>query len=159
MVQLAQSTVIVSTSFATRANAAFTARIKRQRRRAASQSTAKRRFEIIGTFITTIMRTIVFLCVVAVTSAATWRGRLPEKPDEFEDKEGCYVEEIDDVVPFGETVYPIGHCYWIHCTKSGMDYASCGAVYTEDPKCRKTELDLTKPYPDCCPDIKCNGIE
>ncbi|GBP14318.1 hypothetical protein EVAR_92320_1 [Eumeta japonica] len=154
---LSGSTVIVSTSFATRANAAFTARIKRQRRRAASQSTAKRRFEIIGTFITTIMRTIVFLCVVAVTSAGMLGGPLPEKPKEFEHKEGCYVREINDVVPFGKTVYPIGYCYEVRCSRSGMLYASCGVAHTSDPKCYLTETDVTKPYPHCCPDIKCNA--
>ncbi|GBP14305.1 hypothetical protein EVAR_92311_1, partial [Eumeta japonica] len=34
-------------------------------------------------FTTVIMRTIVFLCTVAVTSAATWLTLQPEKPEEF----------------------------------------------------------------------------
>ncbi|GBP14324.1 hypothetical protein EVAR_92325_1 [Eumeta japonica] len=85
------------------------------------------------------------------------RWPLPEKPKEFEHKEGCYVREINDVVPFGKTVYPIGYCYEVRCSRSGMLYASCGVAHTSDPKCYVTETDVTKPYPHCCPDIKCNA--
>ncbi|CAB3247044.1 unnamed protein product [Arctia plantaginis] len=103
-----------------------------------------------------VSKVLIFVLIVGTVSAATWRGKPPVKPEHLAHKEGCYVKEIDDVIPFGETVTPLGYCYRIHCSSQLMDYASCGAVFTDDPKCHKTETDLSKPYPSCCPDIRCD---
>ncbi|XP_028171216.1 uncharacterized protein LOC114360661 [Ostrinia furnacalis] len=102
-----------------------------------------------------ISRIAFLLAVVGLSCAATWQGYLPPKPAEHAHKTGCYVKEIDDVIPFGKTIYPIGHCYRIECTAGMMYYASCGKVMTSDDTCYVTEEDLSKPYPDCCPHVKC----
>ncbi|CAG9788305.1 unnamed protein product [Diatraea saccharalis] len=102
-----------------------------------------------------LLKVNIILALVGFSLCATWQGYPPPIPKEFEGKEGCYVKEINDVVPFGVTVKPIGHCYRITCG-SMMSYASCGTVATNDPKCYKTEVDLSKPYPECCPTIKCD---
>ncbi|KAJ8719774.1 hypothetical protein PYW08_011949 [Mythimna loreyi] len=103
-----------------------------------------------------VSKIIVFAFVVGTASAATWLSRLPEKPKELAHKQGCYVETINDVIPFGSTITPLGECVRIHCSTTMMDYASCGVVATDDPKCHITDVDVSKPYPDCCPDIKCD---
>lgn len=99
---------------------------------------------------------IITLCI-GMTYSAVWMGYNPPKPEEFADKEGCYVEEIKDVIPFGKTIHPIGFCYRISCGGLMMDYASCGVVNTDDPHCHVTDEDVSKPYPECCPDIKCES--
>lgn len=91
---------------------------------------------------------------LSVASAATWMGLNPKKPKGFEHKEGCFVAEIKDVIPFGKTITPIGYCYRITCGEKMMDYASCGVVGAGE-NCYVTETDLTKPYPECCPSVKC----
>ncbi|XP_075977070.1 U-megalopygitoxin(1)-Mo1-like [Anticarsia gemmatalis] len=103
-----------------------------------------------------VSKIFVIALIVGTASAATWFGKPPTKPREFADKEGCYIKEINDVVPFGTTVTPIGHCYRIHCSQGMVDYASCGVVGTSDPKCHVTDIDLSKPYPACCPDVSCD---
>ncbi|KAI5642864.1 single domain von willebrand factor type C domain-containing protein [Phthorimaea operculella] len=102
-----------------------------------------------------VSRILCFSLVIVVANAATWMGYLPQKPKELAHKEGCYVKEIGDVIPFGETVAPIGICQTIECSSRMLYYASCGAIGTTDPKCVKTDYDLSRPYPDCCPRIEC----
>ncbi|XP_028025764.1 uncharacterized protein LOC114239664 [Bombyx mandarina] len=102
-------------------------------------------------------RLVVLGFVICVANAATWIGRLPKKPEHLAHKEGCYVKEIDDVIAFGKTVTPIGHCYEISCGKRMMDYSSCGTIDSSDEsKCFITDIDLSKPFPDCCPQFKCD---
>ncbi|KAL0829362.1 hypothetical protein ABMA28_004140 [Loxostege sticticalis] len=101
-----------------------------------------------------ISRTVVLLAVVGLSCAATWQGYLPQKPKEHAHKTGCWVKEINDVIPFGESVSPIGYCYRIDCTNRMMYYASCG-TFAADDTCYVTEEDVTKPYPECCPTVKC----
>ncbi|XP_068630396.1 uncharacterized protein [Battus philenor] len=103
-----------------------------------------------------IAKTLCFSLLVGLTFAAVWQGRPPQKPKEFANKEGCYVKEVNDVIPYGTDIKPIGYCYSISCSQHMMHYASCGAVHTDDPKCYITEIDLRVPYPECCPDIKCD---
>ncbi|OWR50103.1 uncharacterized protein LOC116770951 [Danaus plexippus] len=102
-----------------------------------------------------VSRIVVLCMVVRLACGATWISQQPVKPPEHAHKEGCYIEEIDDVIPFGQDVSPIGVCYRIECSGYQLTYASCGVVYTEDQNCYKTEIDLKRPYPECCPDIKC----
>ncbi|CAH2041120.1 unnamed protein product, partial [Iphiclides podalirius] len=94
--------------------------------------------------------------VVGVAWAATWQGRPPQKPKEFANKEGCYIDEVKDVIPYGSVLTPIGHCFRIECNQDLIHYASCGVVNTDDPNCYITETDLSRRYPDCCPTIKCD---
>ncbi|KAG6458992.1 uncharacterized protein LOC115449186 [Manduca sexta] len=103
-----------------------------------------------------VSRILVVALVVCTANAATWMGYLPEKPKELAHKEGCYIEEINDVVPFGTEVKPIGRCVRINCGNPMMHYASCGVVGTTSDNCYVTKEDLSKPYPECCPDIKCD---
>ncbi|CAG9788304.1 unnamed protein product [Diatraea saccharalis] len=98
----------------------------------------------------------IILAMVGLSLCGTWSGFAPAIPKEFEGKEGCYVKEINNVVPYGSVVNPIGYCYRIVCGPM-MNYAGCGAVLTNNGKCHKTKVDLSKPYPDCCPTIKCDG--
>ncbi|KAF9424230.1 hypothetical protein HW555_000623 [Spodoptera exigua] len=102
-----------------------------------------------------VSKILIIALIVGTASAATWMGMPPKKPAELAHKSGCYVEEINDVIPFGDTVSPIGVCYSISCGRV-MDYASCGIVATDDPQCYVTDEDLSKPYPHCCPDVKCD---
>ncbi|KAH9636873.1 hypothetical protein HF086_010654 [Spodoptera exigua] len=70
-------------------------------------------------------------------------------------KEGCYIEEKNDVIPFGQSV-TVGHCTEITCGRKWMNYNSCGSTIVDIPNCHLVE-DLSKPYPDCCPKIKCEA--
>ncbi|CAK1543237.1 unnamed protein product [Leptosia nina] len=104
-----------------------------------------------------VSRILCLAMVVAVASSATWRGKLPPKPVHLAHKEGCYVKEIGDVINFGETVSPVGYCYRIECERSQVHYASCGDIsFSDSPNCYITDIDLSRSYPDCCPDIKCD---
>ncbi|KAJ8720363.1 hypothetical protein PYW07_012406 [Mythimna separata] len=103
-----------------------------------------------------VSKILLLAFIVGTASAATFISMLPEKPRELAHKEGCYIDTVKDVIPFGTTITPLGQCLRIHCSTMMIDYASCGVVATNDPKCHVTETDLSKPYPDCCPDIKCD---
>ncbi|XP_013184572.1 uncharacterized protein LOC106130302 isoform X1 [Amyelois transitella] len=100
-----------------------------------------------------MLRTAVFLTMLGLSCAAVARGLLPAKPRELAHKEGCYIQEIGDVVPFG-TVLTGPQCVRITCGRM-IDYASCGLIMTDDPKCFVTKGDYSKQYPDCCPQIEC----
>ncbi|XP_072930697.1 uncharacterized protein [Epargyreus clarus] len=102
-----------------------------------------------------VSKILCFAVIVGLASGATWQGYQPAKPKEFAHKEGCYIEEINDVIKYGEEIAPIGICYRIECSKYMVYYASCGVVGTSDPKCYVTDTDPSKPYPQCCPNIKC----
>lgn len=108
-----------------------------------------------------VPKMLIVVMLAGSACAATWMGYEPMKPKELAHKKGCYIEEIKDVIPYGTTLTPQGHCYRIHCSQGMVDYASCGVIFTDDKNCHKVE-DLTKPYPDCCPTFKCeteNEIE
>ncbi|KAM3960256.1 uncharacterized protein ACR2FA_005734 [Aphomia sociella] len=100
-------------------------------------------------------RIIYFLAILGFACAATFRGYMPSKPKDLAHKEGCYVKQINDVLPFGTQFAPIGECMRIECENSMLYYATCGIMNTDDPKCYVTDTDLSRPYPDCCPDVRC----
>ncbi|XP_034832843.1 uncharacterized protein [Maniola hyperantus] len=103
-----------------------------------------------------VSRIVCIMTIAGLASGAVWQGaRLPEKPREHAHKQGCYVEEIDDVIPFGGIVTPLGGCYRIECTHYRVEYASCGVVSTDSANCFITDTDVSRPYPHCCPDIRC----
>ncbi|RVE46829.1 hypothetical protein evm_008537 [Chilo suppressalis] len=103
-----------------------------------------------------VSRTLIFLAaVVGFSSAATWLGKLPPKPLHLAHKHGCYVKEVEDVIPFGESISPIGSCVRIDCGRSMIYYASCGVAAVEGSDCYLTDENTSRPYPECCPQIKC----
>ncbi|XP_050344488.1 uncharacterized protein LOC126769644 [Nymphalis io] len=104
-----------------------------------------------------VSRIVCLMMIIGLTCGATWMGRLPMKPRQHAHKTGCYIPEIDDVIPFGEEVSPAGSCYRIECLKQRLSYASCEVISIEDEssKCYVTNGDLSRPYPDCCQQIKC----
>lgn len=71
----------------------------------------------------------------------------------------CYVygmnfKEGDEWFPA-----PIGHCEKIQCSKAEFESHSsltC-AEFQVPPECYKTEIDLSKRYPACCPTSFCPG--
>ncbi|CAH0400177.1 unnamed protein product [Chilo suppressalis] len=97
----------------------------------------------------------IILAVIGLSSCAKSIAFLPPIPKEFEGKQGCYIKEVHDVVPFGTVLTPIGNCVRISCGARQIDYATCGTAITTNPKCFVTKEDLTKPYPNCCPTVKC----
>ncbi|KAJ8720365.1 hypothetical protein PYW07_012408 [Mythimna separata] len=98
---------------------------------------------------------IILAFVVGTATAAVSFEELPKKPCELAHKEGCYVKMIDDVIPYGSTRDPLGTCVRIQCSTSGIQYMTCGVADTDDENCYITDIDVSKPYPDCCPDIEC----
>ncbi|XP_023944507.1 uncharacterized protein LOC112050467 [Bicyclus anynana] len=104
-----------------------------------------------------VSRILCIMAAMGLASGAVWQGGLPVKPKEHAHKQGCYIEELNDVIPFGTMVSPIGHCFRVECSRYGIEYASCGLVQVseESHNCFLTETDLSRPYPDCCPDVKC----
>ncbi|RVE46827.1 hypothetical protein evm_008535 [Chilo suppressalis] len=70
-------------------------------------------------------------------------------------KEGCYIKEVNDVVPFGTVLRPLGYCYRISCGPKVISYASCGKIINHNPRCFVSKTDVTKPHPDCCPHLIC----
>ncbi|CAK1582576.1 unnamed protein product [Parnassius mnemosyne] len=103
-----------------------------------------------------VAKILCFLLMVGLACAATWQGKAPRKPAELAHKEGCYIKEINDVIPYRSEITPLGYCYRIECSHDMLYYASCGKLLTDDPHCHLTEPDLTLPYPDCCPKFKCD---
>ncbi|XP_053608735.1 uncharacterized protein LOC128674277 isoform X2 [Plodia interpunctella] len=102
-----------------------------------------------------MFKLFVICAMASVAFGATAISRLPPKPAHLAHKEGCYIQEIGDVVPFG-TVLTGPQCVRITCGRM-IDYASCGLIMTDDPKCYVTKGDYSKQYPDCCPEIECEN--
>ncbi|CAD0245921.1 unnamed protein product [Spodoptera exigua] len=102
-----------------------------------------------------LSKVFIIALIVGTTIAAQAMGPVPPKPAAFAHKEGCYIEEKNDVIPFGQSV-TVGHCTEITCGRKWMNYNSCGSTMVDIPNCHLVE-DLSKPYPDCCPKIKCEA--
>ncbi|XP_022826907.1 uncharacterized protein LOC111356683 [Spodoptera litura] len=99
---------------------------------------------------------ILFIALIAgMASAGTMMGRLPPKPAALAHKEGCYIEEINDVIPFGRSV-TVGHCTQVICGEKWMSYFTCSTGSVDIPNCYMVQ-DLSKNYPECCPKIQCSG--
>ncbi|KAJ8720366.1 hypothetical protein PYW07_012409 [Mythimna separata] len=103
-----------------------------------------------------LSKIIILAFVVGTATAAVSFEELPAKPCELAHKEGCYVKMIDDVIPYGSTRDPLGTCVRIQCSTSGIQYMTCGVLFNKDPKCHFTNKDVSKPYPNCCPNAKCD---
>ncbi|KAJ8719777.1 hypothetical protein PYW08_011952 [Mythimna loreyi] len=103
-----------------------------------------------------MLKIILLAFVIGIAKTAVYIDYLPEKPCELAHKVGCYIKKIKDVIDYGSTITPLGECIRIHCSTSYIEYATCGAMKTDDPNCTITAPDVSKPYPDCCPNMKCN---
>ncbi|CAH2090539.1 unnamed protein product [Euphydryas editha] len=104
-----------------------------------------------------VSRILWLMMAFGLAFGATFMGSLPMKPEQHAHKTGCYIKEIDDVITFGEAVNPVGVCYRIECSKHMLYYASCGVISIENhsSNCFITDEDLSRPYPSCCPQVKC----
>ncbi|KAF9801757.1 hypothetical protein SFRURICE_014911 [Spodoptera frugiperda] len=91
--------------------------------------------------------------IVGIASAGIISGRHAPKPAALAHKEGCYIEDINDVIPYGGNVTR-GDCTQVVCGKELLNYFSCGAQANTIPNC-KLVGDLSKPYPECCPVLQC----
>uniref|UniRef100_T1GUP8 Single domain-containing protein n=1 Tax=Megaselia scalaris TaxID=36166 RepID=T1GUP8_MEGSC len=91
-------------------------------------------------------------------SGVIYRGNAkhPDFPNQ------CYYKDGDKALNFDEVYRPIGECLKVKCRDDyvlGINYCS---RYHVAPKCEEIKEDLMKPFPECCPKIKCldkNGTE
>ncbi|XP_045452115.1 uncharacterized protein LOC123661174 [Melitaea cinxia] len=102
-----------------------------------------------------VSRILCLMMVIGLACGATFMGRLPMKPKQHAHKTGCYIREIDDVIAYGDEVSPVGFCYRIECSKHWIYYSSCEVISTDSSSCFVTDEDLSRPYPSCCPQVKC----
>nr|XP_034841197.1 uncharacterized protein LOC117997129 isoform X3 [Maniola hyperantus] len=102
-----------------------------------------------------LKETVVLLSLVCVAFGAVGLAPLEEKPKRFEGIEGCYIEELDSVIPFGKAAPSKEGCMEYRCGKSLVEFVTCGIVVVTPP-CY-TVQDFSKPYPECCPQLRCNN--
>ncbi|XP_047538486.1 uncharacterized protein LOC125072039 isoform X2 [Vanessa atalanta] len=98
---------------------------------------------------------VVLSACLCVGYAALSIGPLETKPDEFKDQEGCYIDDLKAVIPFGQArpSKTPGNCMEYRCSTTQITYVTCGAVVATPP-C-KVVTDKKKPYPACCPRLAC----
>ncbi|XP_050357883.1 uncharacterized protein LOC126778419 isoform X1 [Nymphalis io] len=98
---------------------------------------------------------VVLSACVCVGYAAVGIGPLQPKPEEFKNQEGCYIDDLKAVIPFGQSrpSKTANNCMEFSCSTMLITYTTCGAVAAQPP-C-KIVTDKEKTYPDCCPRIEC----
>ncbi|XP_046971846.1 la1-like protein 15 [Vanessa cardui] len=98
---------------------------------------------------------LVLSACLCVGYAAVSIGPLMPKPKEFKDQEGCYIDSLKAVIPFGQSrpSKTAGSCMEYRCSSTMIQYVTCGAVAAVPP-C-KVVSDKAKPYPACCPRVAC----
>ncbi|CAH2100430.1 unnamed protein product [Euphydryas editha] len=100
-----------------------------------------------------MFKLLVILACLCVAYAAVAIGLLEPKPEKFKDQEGCYITDLDEVIPFGSSKPSKSSCMEYRCGTDLITYVSCGAVGTAPP-C-KLVTDSKKPFPQCCPKLSC----
>uniref|UniRef100_A0A1I8N7R8 Single domain-containing protein n=1 Tax=Musca domestica TaxID=7370 RepID=A0A1I8N7R8_MUSDO len=69
----------------------------------------------------------------------------------------CFYEEYNLTIPLGETQHPTDieyECFKIHCRSDYvLEIKHCDRY--PNYCIEKTDYDYSKPYPSCCPKIKC----
>ncbi|KAI5643216.1 single domain von willebrand factor type C domain-containing protein [Phthorimaea operculella] len=93
---------------------------------------------------------------MSFSDAAQTELKLAEIPKHLAHKQGCYVEEIKDVIQFHTSTAPVAICKKISCLKETLTYETCDPIGTDDPLCFITDIDYSRPYPQCCPTIECD---
>ncbi|KAM7347143.1 uncharacterized protein ACRADG_006805 [Cochliomyia hominivorax] len=72
----------------------------------------------------------------------------------------CYFEEYNITVPVNHTVYPTNLdsvCFKVYCREDYvLQIKHCDRVMTHR-YCNESPYDFSKPYPQCCPIIKCKN--
>ncbi|KAB0794968.1 hypothetical protein PPYR_11807 [Photinus pyralis] len=92
-----------------------------------------------------------FVCIFAFLSVALGWTSLEQVPVNSE-----YCESSDPStgkVKIGES-RPATGCVRITCSPGLIQFAGCGVASVSKP-CYMGEEDLSKPYPDCCPQPVC----
>ncbi|XP_050550327.1 uncharacterized protein LOC126910767 isoform X2 [Spodoptera frugiperda] len=92
--------------------------------------------------------------IVGIASAATAIGRPAPKPAALAHKKGCYIKEINDVIPYGRSNIA-GHCMEVVCKEERTFYSACSTQPNTDPNCKLLAGDSSKPFPECCPKTWC----
>ncbi|KAG6464560.1 hypothetical protein O3G_MSEX014600 [Manduca sexta] len=103
-----------------------------------------------------LSKAVLFCVCIAVASAAVSLLPPQPKPEKFQNLEGCYVPELDVVIPFNSSVYS-ADCKQYNCEASYVSIYSCAPVafdYNNNPSCYEF-VDKEKSYPDCCLQVKC----
>ncbi|XP_072935721.1 U-megalopygitoxin(1)-Mo1-like [Epargyreus clarus] len=98
---------------------------------------------------------VVFLALISVALAGLMGAPLEPKPDKYKDVEGCYIADLGRVLAFGESAPSPKYCQEYRCSNNyyGITTVTCGTGSTSPP-CVMV-ADSSKPYPHCCPQIKC----
>ncbi|KAL4715642.1 hypothetical protein ACJJTC_006221 [Scirpophaga incertulas] len=101
------------------------------------------------------------LCVtVFIKNTYSATAILPpqDKPAEFADKEGCFIPELNSVIPPNTTMSPppsTAGCKQYQCQTDGFTQIyGCGVV-AGGADCPKIEGDSSAPYPGCCSTLAC----
>ncbi|CAF4837930.1 unnamed protein product [Pieris macdunnoughi] len=99
---------------------------------------------------------VVFLAVISVTFASLALMLPDPKPDKFKDIEGCYVKDIDAVIPLGQFVPSKTSCIGYRCGEEYVTIETCSVAFAVPP-CKLVKHDEVTlyPYPKCCPTIEC----
>ncbi|KAM3960240.1 U-megalopygitoxin(1)-Mo1-like [Aphomia sociella] len=101
-----------------------------------------------------MFKLFVIVCWVAVQiSCGVKSFQHPiEKPAEFADKEGCYVQNLNMVLPYNEKYSPKDGktCMEYVCSYNNITTINTCGVIKLSKGWEKFDGDLTKPYPECC---------
>ncbi|XP_050550326.1 uncharacterized protein LOC126910767 isoform X1 [Spodoptera frugiperda] len=92
--------------------------------------------------------------IVGIAREATAIGQAPPKPAALAHKKGCYIKEINDVIPYGRSNIA-GHCMEVVCKEERTFYSACSTQPNTDPNCKLLAGDSSKPFPECCPKTWC----
>ncbi|KAK4875303.1 hypothetical protein RN001_011725 [Aquatica leii] len=94
--------------------------------------------------------TLFFLCCVSAVYCATFVELVD--PD---NSEVCVSSNPDvGIMKYNETKLLKGKCVEATCSPGYIIYLGCGKVLVDSP-CVLAPVDLSKPYPQCCPKTLC----
>ncbi|XP_054263504.1 U-scoloptoxin(16)-Er13a-like [Macrosteles quadrilineatus] len=99
---------------------------------------------------------LAFVCVLFVCSGVCDCRKL-ERDNEISPStdDGCVVDNVVHMV--GQQWTTLGECMLFTCHHGGAYGAvTCPQIhFREDSGCYETDMDNTKHYPDCCPQVVC----
>ncbi|XP_045506331.1 uncharacterized protein LOC123702612 isoform X1 [Colias croceus] len=99
---------------------------------------------------------LVFLALVGVCFAAEALMKPDPKPPKLKDVEGCYIKNLDQVIPPGGSLPSTESCMMYTCGREYVTLTSCGVAAAEPP-CKVVHYNdfVARPYPKCCPTVEC----